>query len=50
MLYEIANVLGVPVSRFFEGLSGNATGRDDPPLPAGERIEFIASAEGPALD
>ena len=50
MLYEIATSLGVPVSRFFEGLPGN-----DPisgevrPLPVDERIDFIASAEGRRL-
>lgn len=50
MLYEIGTSLGVPVSRFFEGLPGN--GRDDtnaPLLPIDERITFIASAEGRRL-
>lgn len=46
MLYEIAGVLGVPVSRFFEGLPGNEIGSGSTPLPVDERIEFIASAEG----
>lgn len=50
MLYEIGKSLGVPVSRFFEGLPGN----DQPsvearPLPVDERIDFIASAEGRRL-
>lgn len=49
MLYEIASSLGVPVSRFFEGLPGNETGRDVPLLPIDERIDFIASAEGRRL-
>ena len=47
MLYEIATSLGVPVSRFFEGLPGNDERRDQAqPLPVDERLEFIASAEG----
>lgn len=47
MLYEIAISLGVPVSRFFEGLAGNDESRDRArPLPVDERLEFIASAEG----
>lgn len=47
MLYEIATVLRVPVSRFFEGLPGNDESRDRArPLPVDERLEFIASAEG----
>ncbi|MER8674585.1 helix-turn-helix transcriptional regulator [Mesorhizobium sp. M0037] len=49
MLYEIATSLGVPVSRFFEGLPGNETTRDTRPLPVDERIDFIASAEGRRL-
>jgi len=49
MLYEIATSLGVPVSRFFEGLPGNETTRETRPLPADERIDFIASAEGRRL-
>ncbi|UCI05212.1 helix-turn-helix domain-containing protein [Mesorhizobium sp. B1-1-8] len=49
MLYEIARSLGVPVSRFFEGLPGNEANRDVSPLPADERIDFIASAEGRRL-
>ncbi|ESW82166.1 transcriptional regulator [Mesorhizobium sp. LSJC285A00] len=49
MLYEIAGSLGVPVGRFFEGLPGNETDRDPPPLPVDERINFIASAEGRRL-
>jgi transcriptional regulator with XRE-family HTH domain len=50
MLQEIAMSLGVPVGRFFEGLPGN---NEDAgavsPLPADERIDFIASAEGRRL-
>ncbi|MEI9406994.1 helix-turn-helix transcriptional regulator [Mesorhizobium argentiipisi] len=47
MLYEIATSLGVPVSRFFEGLPGNDESRDQArPLPVDERLAFIASAEG----
>lgn len=49
MLYEIATSLGVPVSRFFEGLPGNETSREATPLPVDERIDFIASAEGRRL-
>lgn len=50
MLYEIATSLGVPVSRFFEGLPGNDSSRDQAqPLPVDERLEFIASAEGRRL-
>lgn len=50
MLYEIAKSLGVPVSRFFEGLSGSdETTGETPPLPVDERIDFIASAEGRRL-
>ncbi|MER8512947.1 helix-turn-helix domain-containing protein [Mesorhizobium sp. M1060] len=49
MLYEIASSLGVPVSRFFEGLPGNESDREPPPLPVDERINFIASAEGRRL-
>ncbi|RUT98630.1 hypothetical protein EOD23_26585 [Mesorhizobium sp. USDA-HM6] len=49
MLYEIARSLGVPVSRFFEGLPGNESSRDTLPLPVDERIDFIASAEGRRL-
>ncbi|WP_280177787.1 helix-turn-helix transcriptional regulator [Mesorhizobium sp. NFR06] len=49
MLYEIATSLGVPVSRFFEGLPGNETTRVVLPLPVDQRIEFIASAEGRRL-
>jgi transcriptional regulator with XRE-family HTH domain len=47
MLYKIATALGVPVSRFFEGLPGNDESRDQArPLPVDERLAFIASAEG----
>ena len=49
MLYEIGKSLGVPVSRFFEGLPGIGTLRETPPLPVNERIDFIASAEGRRL-
>ncbi|TPI27892.1 helix-turn-helix transcriptional regulator [Mesorhizobium sp. B3-1-6] len=49
MLYEIATSLGVPVSRFFEGLPGNDAARETGPLPVDERIDFIASAEGRRL-
>ena len=50
MLYEIAKALDVPVSRFFEGLPGNALkGAEAPPLPVDERLDFIASAEGRRL-
>ncbi|BCG96936.1 hypothetical protein MesoLj131a_58000 [Mesorhizobium sp. 131-2-1] len=50
MLYEIASSLGVPVSRFFEGLPGNGQKRGEArPLPVDERLDFIASAEGRRL-
>ncbi len=50
MLYEIAKSLGVPVSRFFEGLPGNdQTSVEARPLPVDERLDFIASAEGRRL-
>ncbi|MER9291298.1 helix-turn-helix domain-containing protein [Mesorhizobium sp. M0510] len=49
MLYEIASSLGVPVSRFFEGLPGNETDRQAPLLPVDGRINFIASTEGRRL-
>ena len=49
MLYEIATSLGVPVSRFFEGLPGNETALETRPLPVDKRIDFIASAEGRRL-
>jgi transcriptional regulator with XRE-family HTH domain len=50
MLYEIAGSLGVPVSRFFEGLPGNnQTDGEASPLPVDERLDFIASAEGRRL-
>ncbi|MER8536662.1 helix-turn-helix domain-containing protein [Mesorhizobium sp. M1005] len=49
MLHEISRSLGVPVSRFFEGLPGNEISRDATSLPVDERIEFIASAEGRRL-
>lgn len=50
MLYEIARSLGVPVSRFFEGLPDNIeTGAQILTLPVDERIDFIASAEGRRL-
>ena len=49
MIYEIGKSLGVPVSRFFEGLPQNG-GRDHEPsqLPV-DRIGFIASPEGRRL-
>ncbi|WP_192255393.1 helix-turn-helix domain-containing protein [Mesorhizobium silamurunense] len=49
MLYEIGRSLDVRVSRFFEGLPGNETSREAPPLPVDERLDFIASAEGRRL-
>ncbi|MES0096639.1 helix-turn-helix transcriptional regulator [Mesorhizobium sp. M0019] len=50
MLYEIGKSLGVPVSRFFEGLPGNQQANGEAsPLPVDERIDFIASAEGRRL-
>ena len=50
MLFEIATVLGVPVSRFFEGLPGNEKQSGEvASLPVDERITFIASSEGRRL-
>ncbi|KRB31061.1 hypothetical protein ASD99_21530 [Mesorhizobium sp. Root695] len=50
MLYEIGKSLGVPVSRFFEGLPGNEpTSVEARPLPVDERLDFIASSEGRRL-
>lgn len=47
MIYEIGKSLGVPVSRFFEGLPGNGElSREASLLPVDKRIVFIASAEG----
>jgi transcriptional regulator with XRE-family HTH domain len=47
MIYEIGRSLGVPVSRFFDGLPENGeSAREASALPVDERIEFIASAEG----
>ena len=48
--FEIATFLGVPVSRFFEGLPGNEKQRGEvASLPVDERITFIASSEGRRL-
>ncbi|MDX8481212.1 helix-turn-helix transcriptional regulator [Mesorhizobium sp. VK24D] len=44
MIYEIGKSLGVPASRFFEGLSQNGESGTHPLVD--ERIDFIASAEG----
>ncbi|MDX8527906.1 helix-turn-helix transcriptional regulator [Mesorhizobium sp. MSK_1335] len=50
MIYEIGKSLGVPVSRFFEGLPEDGESRSEPsPLPPDERIGFIASSEGRRL-
>ena len=50
MIYEIGKSLGVPVSRFFELLPGNAgNDRAASHLPVDERIDFITSAEGRRL-
>ncbi|PLP55698.1 hypothetical protein CYK37_29070 [Mesorhizobium loti] len=50
MLYEIGRSLGVPVGRFFQGLDGNGEAVAAAALlPADERLEFIASAEGRRL-
>ncbi|RUW70649.1 MULTISPECIES: helix-turn-helix transcriptional regulator [unclassified Mesorhizobium] len=50
MIYEIGRSLGVPVSRFFEGLPENAkSGHEASRLRTDERIGFIASAEGRRL-
>ena len=47
MIYEIGRSLGVPVTRFFEGLPENGDCASG--LPVDERIDFIASAEGRRL-
>ncbi|WP_245458498.1 helix-turn-helix domain-containing protein [Mesorhizobium sp. M8A.F.Ca.ET.057.01.1.1] len=50
MIYEIGKSLGVPVSRFFEGLPANGeSGHEASRLRTDERIGFIASAEGRRL-
>ncbi|RUW52636.1 helix-turn-helix domain-containing protein [Mesorhizobium sp. M1A.F.Ca.ET.072.01.1.1] len=50
MLFEIGSSLGVPVSRFFQGLPGNnEISSSTPPLLIDERLDFIASAEGRRL-
>lgn len=50
MIYEIGKSLGVPTSRFFEGLQdSDESGRLNSHLPVDERIGFIASAEGRRL-
>ncbi|UCI22536.1 helix-turn-helix domain-containing protein [Mesorhizobium sp. B2-1-8] len=50
MIYEIGKSLGVPASRFFEGLSEDGeTDCEASPLPPDERIGFIASSEGQRL-
>lgn len=47
MIYEIGKSLGVPVSRFFDGLPENGeSARQASALPVDERIDFIGSAEG----
>ncbi|RUW75186.1 XRE family transcriptional regulator [Mesorhizobium sp. M1E.F.Ca.ET.063.01.1.1] len=47
MIYEIGRSLGVPVSRFFNGLPENVERTCEASvLPVDERIDFIASAEG----
>ena len=49
MLYEIGKSLGVPASRFFEGLPGNiAASGETSPLPVEERIDFYRQRGGPA--
>lgn len=49
-LYDIAITLNVPVARFFTGLPGHVSAIDEPdPLPADDRIAFLASAEGRRL-
>lgn len=50
MIYKIGRSLGVPVSRFFEGLPENGeSGHEGSHLPVDVRIGFIASAEGRRL-
>ncbi|MGX5804870.1 helix-turn-helix domain-containing protein [Bradyrhizobium sp. Arg314] len=50
MIYEIGKSLGVPVSRFFEGLPENGeAGCEASYLPPDARIGFIASSEGRRL-
>ncbi|MBZ9672528.1 helix-turn-helix domain-containing protein [Mesorhizobium sp. ES1-3] len=50
MIYEIGKSLGVPVSRFFEGLPENGeSGCEASYLPPDARIGFIASSEGRRL-
>lgn len=50
MIYEIGKSLGVPASRFFEGLPDHGeSGLEASRLRTDERIGFIASAEGRRL-
>lgn len=49
MIYEIGKSLGVPVSRFFEGLPQNGGGDYGALQLPVDRIGFIASAEGRRL-
>ncbi|AZO09588.1 MULTISPECIES: helix-turn-helix transcriptional regulator [unclassified Mesorhizobium] len=46
MIYEIGRSLGVPVSRFFNGLPENGESTREASVLPVERIDFIASAEG----
>ncbi|MBB3571755.1 transcriptional regulator with XRE-family HTH domain [Rhizobium sp. BK491] len=50
MLYEVANRLRVPVSKFFEGLPDPATSEDSRiTTEVDERIAYISTAEGRRL-
>ncbi len=50
MLFELATFLGMPVSRFFQGLPGNEKQEGGAALlPVDERMTFIAGSEGRRL-
>lgn len=50
-LYEVSRVLGVPVSHFLDGLTGD-TGASSKPAPdaSGHIMDFVRSPEGLALN
>ncbi|WP_041679351.1 helix-turn-helix domain-containing protein [Rhizobium etli] len=49
MLYELANCLKIPVSRFFEGLPDPETTEDQQFAEIDEKIAYISTAQGRRL-